>query len=340
MSYFSILVAVYNEEKSIKNCIDSLLSQDFQDFEIIVVNDCSTDKTKEILDKNYGKNKKIKIIHKSVNEHKPKAINDGLKLASGEVVAITDADTKVPKDWLSKIKKEFDNDKKLKAIGGVYEAYNNDIVSLTGNLFERIFMDIGLIPNVLPGANAAYVRKDFMEIGGYPVRKWGADSMIDMLMREKGKKIKITKNLIVKTLYPNSLKKIIKRKFVWGGGLGSIIDKTKLRLNFLIRPAYFIILLIDVFIMVFSFLFNFINIFMISSLIFLLLFLIPVLLFIIMGLIWIFINKKFKYIKALPLLAFMPFIQEFSYFVGFVYRVFGGKLVHAWRQKADKKRYS
>ena len=59
---FSILISAYNIENYIRNCIETCLEQTYKDYEIIVVNDCSTDKTKEILEEYSGK---IKIINLS-----------------------------------------------------------------------------------------------------------------------------------------------------------------------------------------------------------------------------------------------------------------------------------
>ncbi|MBD3303545.1 glycosyltransferase [Candidatus Woesearchaeota archaeon] len=329
--HFSVIVACYNEEKIIERCIKSILNQDFSDFELVLINDGSTDNTKQILDK-YKQNKKIVIIHKSTNEDKPKRINEAVAASKGRIIAVTDADSIVPKNWLSSFKKEFEKYSEAAAIGGVYESAEQDAVSLAGNMFERIFMDTGLIPNLLPGANSAYKKQDFIESGGYPLRKWGADAMIDLNMRKTGKKIRISRNIKVKTGYPKTVKASLKRKFVWGGGLASILDGTKFRLNFLLRPAYYTVLCFICIATIFSYFVNQFA-FLISLILFLTILLLPSLALSVLSIFWILKEKKYAYSKALPLMLFLPTVQEFSYFIGFLYVMSGGKLENAWRQK-------
>ena len=85
----SIVIPAYNESKSIKKVIDQLLDLKIEK-EIIVVNDGSTDGTKEILEK-LPKNRKIRIIHKP-NEGKGSALREGFKYANGDYTVVQDAD--------------------------------------------------------------------------------------------------------------------------------------------------------------------------------------------------------------------------------------------------------
>lgn len=328
MALISVIVPCYNEEKSIKNCIDSLLEQTYSDFEIIVINDGSSDKTSELI-KTYN-DKKIVFLDNKKNKGRRAAINDALKISKGTYVAITDADCEIPRDWLSKICSEFEKDEKLDAVGGVYESLSEDAMSLAGNMLERIFMDFELIPNLLPGANSAYKKSVLVKVGGYPERKWGADSFLTMILKEKGYKIKISPRITVKTQYPNTIKKAIKRKYYWGGGLANIMDKTQFRVGFLIRPAYFSLTLLSI---VFTIIFAFLNqtLFYIGLIGTLAILIMPNILLIFMSLYWMIKNGKKNYFKATPYMLFLPFIQELSYFVGFVNVAFGRGLKNAWR---------
>jgi len=328
---FSVIIPCYNEGENIVRTLQSLEQQTFKDFEVIVINDCSIDNTaQEIKDFQKKTKLKLQLIDKKCNEGRPTAINSGLKIAKGTFVAVTDGDCIASKNWLYQIKKEFEKNPAVAAVGGVYESLSRDPVSLAGNMFERIFMDFKLIPNVLPGANSAYKKEKLLAIGGYSTRKWGADICTGLLLKEKKEKVKISPEIIIKTKYPNTAKSILKRKFYWGGGLANTADKMKFKLGFFIRPAYFTLFILSI-------LFTTISAFISQKLLIaglistVALFFIPNLIIIALSVIWTMSNKKYQYLNSLPLLLFLPFIQEFSYFAGFIYVLIGRKLDNAWR---------
>lgn len=86
----TVLMSVYNGEKYLREAVDSILEQTFKDFEFLIVNDGSTDKTAEIL-KSY-QDPRIKIINNEKNIGLTKSLNKGLKVAKGEYIARQDAD--------------------------------------------------------------------------------------------------------------------------------------------------------------------------------------------------------------------------------------------------------
>jgi len=86
----TVLMSVYNGEKYLREAIDSILAQTFKNFEFLIVNDGSTDKTAEIL-KSY-KDSRIKIISNEKNIGLTKSLNKGLKAAKGNYIARQDAD--------------------------------------------------------------------------------------------------------------------------------------------------------------------------------------------------------------------------------------------------------
>lgn len=117
----SIVTTAYNIEKFIKRCLDSLISQTYKDIEIIVVNDCSTDSTADII-KTYT-DKRIKVINHEVNMGAGWARKHGIEAATGEYVITIDGD-----DWISHdfIEKLVDNAKETNAdivSGGITVVY-------------------------------------------------------------------------------------------------------------------------------------------------------------------------------------------------------------------------
>ena len=100
--FFSILVPVYNVEKYIKICLDSLLAQDFRDFEIILIDDGSTDKSGEICDQYAAIDKRIKVIHKK-NEGLLLARRTGISAAKGKYLMHCDSDDYIALNTLREI---------------------------------------------------------------------------------------------------------------------------------------------------------------------------------------------------------------------------------------------
>jgi len=88
---FSVIMSVYNEEKYLKGAIESILNQSFKDFEFIIIDDGSTDRSSQILDRYAKKDKRIKLIYQK-NIGLTKSLNKALELARGEYIARMDAD--------------------------------------------------------------------------------------------------------------------------------------------------------------------------------------------------------------------------------------------------------
>lgn len=90
----SVIVPVYNVEKYLDKCLNSLFNQSYSNIEIIAVNDCSTDSSLEILN-SYSDRKNLKIINLEKNSGLSAVRNVGLEAASGDLISFVDSD-----DWL------------------------------------------------------------------------------------------------------------------------------------------------------------------------------------------------------------------------------------------------
>lgn len=97
MPKLSITVPVYNAEHFIHKCIDSILVQSFKDFELILVNDGSTDSCGAICDEYVSKDVRVKVIHQS-NQGVSVARNNGIKYATGILIGFVDADDYIAPD--------------------------------------------------------------------------------------------------------------------------------------------------------------------------------------------------------------------------------------------------
>jgi len=88
--YVSVIMPVYNGEKYIAEAIESILNQTFKDFELLIINDCSTDETVSII--NRYKDKRIRLIHNDTNIGLARVRNVGIQKAKGKYIAWLDSD--------------------------------------------------------------------------------------------------------------------------------------------------------------------------------------------------------------------------------------------------------
>ena len=120
----SIIIPVYNVEKYLRQCLDSIINQTFKNFECICINDNSTDKSYSILEEYANKDNRFVIVNLSENKGQGNARNQGLKIAKGTYITFVDSDDWVTKDYLEKLY-------------NATEKYNSDFVSAKFYLFDN-----------------------------------------------------------------------------------------------------------------------------------------------------------------------------------------------------------
>lgn len=135
----TVFTPTYNRKKELSNLYNSLLEQNYHDFEWLIVDDGSTDETKKYL-KKLIKEQKINInyIYKE-NGGKQSAYNEGLNHAKGEIFLCIDSDDILKENILSTIDKDFGKIKKNKKIGGIayIQGYINDRDKIIGTTFPN-----------------------------------------------------------------------------------------------------------------------------------------------------------------------------------------------------------
>jgi glycosyltransferase involved in cell wall biosynthesis len=114
----TILIVVYNGERFLRESIDSALAQTFKDFEVLIVDDGSTDSTPHIIKEYEGKYEKVRSITKETNTGQPDARNIGIKEARGEFIVELDADDVIMPNTLELAVEEFEKDPTLDVVYG------------------------------------------------------------------------------------------------------------------------------------------------------------------------------------------------------------------------------
>lgn len=122
MIKISVIVPVYNCEKYIKKCLDSLVNQTLKDIEIIIINDYSTDNTHEIINEYLKKYKKIKYINNDKNIGQGESRNKGIAIAKGTYISFVDGDDYIDVPMLEKLyNKAIENDFDIVCTDGLIE---------------------------------------------------------------------------------------------------------------------------------------------------------------------------------------------------------------------------
>lgn len=106
----SVIVAVYNTEKYLDRCIESLLNQTYKNMELVIVEDCSTDSSRKLL-KKYKGNKNIKVFYNRENRGLSYSRNYGLKKSTGDFIGYIDSDDYVEPDYYEKLMSSIKDNK-------------------------------------------------------------------------------------------------------------------------------------------------------------------------------------------------------------------------------------
>lgn len=162
----SIIIPTLNEEEWLPQCLESLGKQTFDDFEIIVVDSGSNDRTVAI-----AKSHHAKVLYE------PKlgfavAKNFGASEASGEILVFTDADSAYPREWLERMVRHFEEKKVVAAFGPLKPLegglINRFMFSLTTCWIPRITAFLGFF--IAQAPNQAFRRTAFEKVKGYDER--------------------------------------------------------------------------------------------------------------------------------------------------------------------------
>lgn len=152
--FVSIVILNWNGEKYIKSCINSVLNLDYRNFDIIIVDNCSTDNSVKMLKRSflrYMKKGKIKLILNNSNLGVPEGNNVGIRLALSskkvKYVALINPDTKVERSWLSELIKIIHKDKSIGAVQGKILKFDKKTIDSAGILIHNSIInavDVGI----------------------------------------------------------------------------------------------------------------------------------------------------------------------------------------------------
>jgi len=224
----SILIAMFNEEETIKKTIESALNIKYPKgkLEIIVIDDGSKDKSLSIAKKFEGirKGKKIRVIHQK-NKGKGGALNTGLKIATGEIVVSMDADTYVEKNSLSAMNRFFKKPEVMCVTPSMVPYKPKGILQrlqyaeyLLGIFLRSAFASVNA-EHIAPGAFSSYRKSFFDKYGGYDEKNITEDLEVTFRIQYNGYEIENCPEALVHTVAPTKFKNLLVQRRRWYSGL-------------------------------------------------------------------------------------------------------------------------
>lgn len=229
----SVVVPCFNEELTVANCVKSLLQQTYSNFDIVLVDDGSKDKTLPIIEELARKYEKVHSYSK-LNGGKASALNYGIAQADGSIVICMDADSMFLPKTLTQLVLSF-QEPGVAAVGGNVRVANRSkamgrhqaIEYITGlTVQRRAFAHLGCM-QVISGAIGAFRKDVLTEIGGYSTDTIVEDMDITIELAKRGKKVTYNPHAIAYTEAPENISDFLKQRYRWTYGGLQVIAKHK-----------------------------------------------------------------------------------------------------------------
>ena len=238
----AVIVPAFNEEKVILQTVVSLLASDHPpNFEIVVVDDGSTDGTYQRCVEAFAGEPRVRVFTKP-NSGKPDALNHGVRHTASEIVIALDADTLFARDTISKLIRHFANPQ-VGAVAGNAKV-GNRVNLLTRwqaleyvtsqNLDRRAFNLLNCV-TVVPGAVGAWRRELIEQVGGFNDLTLAEDADLTMSIRKLGYSIAYEDEAVGLTEAPDTVRGFVRQRYRWMYGTLQAAWK---HADALFRPRY------------------------------------------------------------------------------------------------------
>ena len=224
----TIIVPAYNEETDLAQALESILDIDYPNYEILVVDDGSTDNTYGIAQHMacLSQNATVKVIHQP-NGGKARALNNGIQHATGDLVMCVDSDSKLSPQSLMQAVRHFE-DPKVGAVAGFIEIGNQSNILLrlqqleylVGlNFTRRALSFMGVVP-IVPGPAGMFRRKALLEAGGFVTddKLFAEDAELSLRLLSHGWEVHSEEDMIATTEAPEDIRSLLRQRYRWNRG--------------------------------------------------------------------------------------------------------------------------
>lgn len=227
----SVLIPAHNEERTIENALKAAIAIDYPDYEVVVIDDGSTDATRAIIEK-YVVRGGVRLIAKTQNEGKAMALNDALPCLNGEIILIMDADAEPVPDILRHLLPHFEH-ARVAAVTGNPRVKNVDtflarlqLIEFTSivSLLRRSQRIWGRIMTV-SGVVAAFRKSALLDVGGFSPEMPTEDIELTWKLQKRFWDIRYEPRALVWMTVPSTLSGLISQRRRWSRGLMQVLHK-------------------------------------------------------------------------------------------------------------------
>jgi biofilm PGA synthesis N-glycosyltransferase PgaC len=231
LPFVSVLVAAYCEQAVIERTLRALLVLDYPAYEIVVVDDGSTDRTAEIL-RPYAADGRIRLLEKRRNEGKAMALNDAIPITRGEIVTIVDADIQPQPDTLRHLVTHFRH-------GRVAAVAGNPQVTNTSSLLAKIqATEFASIVSVLrraqrvwgriltvSGAVCAFRKSAIVDVGLFDPEMATEDIALTWKLQRRFYDVRYEPRAVVAMQVPETVRGLYQQRKRWATGLAQVLRR-------------------------------------------------------------------------------------------------------------------
>jgi poly-beta-1,6-N-acetyl-D-glucosamine synthase len=230
LPFVSIVVAAFCEEAVIEGTLDSLLALDYPDYEVIVVDDGSPDRTADLVRGFLGPRSRVRLVEKRVNEGKAMALNDAIPVTRGEIVVVIDADIQPRPDVLRHMVGHFRH-------GRVAAVTGNPQVTNTRSLLAKLqATEFASIVSVLrraqrvwgriltvSGAVCAFRKGAMVDVGLFDPDKATEDIALSWKLQRRFYDIRYEPRAVCAMQVPETLTALWQQRKRWARGLAQVL---------------------------------------------------------------------------------------------------------------------
>lgn len=240
----TILVPAYNEGKVIIPAVQSLLQLDYPAYEIIVIDDGSTDDTREKVALLEGRHGDVTVrLYSKTNGGKASALNTGIALARYDFVLCIDGDSKIVPSTLRVVMPHFANPAVAAVAGNVKVVNRNNLLTrfqaleyVQGLNLARRAQGFVHAVNIIPGPLGCFRRQVLLELGGYDSDTFAEDADLTLKILQQGYHIVYEDKAVALTEAPENRHALTKQRYRWARGL---LQAARKRKAMLVNPLNF-----------------------------------------------------------------------------------------------------